>query len=110
MGTRRKNGEGAVYFDHKAGTPCRDSRYHRNCLGRWSASLSMGYDGSGKRIRKRIVAPTKTALLEKIGEAKKDIDNGIEVSSSYTVGQCLDDFLTAGLEGLAPKTAELQKY
>jgi len=34
-----RTAQGPVYFDHKTGTKCRDSRYHRNCEGRWSASL-----------------------------------------------------------------------
>jgi hypothetical protein len=107
MGTHRENGAGSVYFDHKAGTRCRDSRYHRNCTGRWSASLSVGLDGGGKRIRKRVTASTKTGLLEKLKELQKASETGLDVSGSYTVGQCLDDFLAAGLDGLAPSTVEL---
>lgn len=56
----------------------------------------------------RLVAKTKTELLAKMAEAQKAIDTGLEVSSAYTVGQCLDDFLAAGLEGLAPNTIDLQ--
>ena len=110
MGTRRENGAGSVYFDHKTGTKCRDSRYHRNCTGRWSASLSLGRDGSGKRKRTRLTDRTRTGLLEKIKDAQRTEATGIEVSSSYTVAQCLDDFLAAGLEGAAPKTAELAGF
>jgi integrase len=67
----------------------------------------MGHDGGGNRIRKRLVAPTRTALLEKIRDAQEAAASGIQVSSAYTVGQCLDDFLAAGLEGLAPNTVSL---
>jgi integrase len=105
---RRDNGAGSVYFEHRTGTTCHDSRYHRHCEGRWSASISLGRDGSGKRKRMRLVAKTKTELLAKMAEAQKAIDTGLEVSSAYTVGQCLDDFLAAGLEGLAPNTIDLQ--
>src|SRR5579859_1731099 len=107
MGTRRDNRAGSVYFDHRTGTDCHDSRYHKTCTGRWSASISLGHDGSGKRIRGRLSAPTKTALLAKLEEAKRAAESGLEVSTGYTVGQCLDDFL-ASLEGLAPRTAEIQ--
>jgi len=110
MAARRDNGAGSVYFDHRSGTECRDARYHKSCTGRWSASISMGTDGSGKRVRARLTAPTRTELLSKIAEAKKALDSGLAVSSSYTVGQCLDDFLSAGLEGLAPGTVALHKY
>src|SRR5262245_54261899 len=102
MATRRENGTGSVYFDHKQGTDCQDTRYHKHCEGRWSASLSNGRDGGGKRKRARLTARTRTELLAKIRAAQKNLSSGIEVSSSYTVAGCLDDFLTAGLEGLAP--------
>jgi len=109
MGIRRDNGAGSVYFDHKAGTECHDSRYHKGCTGRWSASLSMGRDGAGKRVRARLTAPTKRELLAKLDEAKRATESGLEVSTSYTVAQCLDDFMATGLEGLAPKTIELHR-
>jgi len=110
MGTRRENGAGSVYFDHKTGTKCHDSRYHKTCQGRWSASLSLGHDGSGKRKRTRLTARTRTDLLAKIRAAQEAAENGIEVSTTYTVAQCLDDFLGAGLEGLAPNTASLYAH
>src|SRR5262249_20231883 len=110
MATRRENGAGSVYFDHKTGTACRDARYHRNCQGRWSASLSLGRDGSGKRKLTRLTARTRTELLAKVRAAQQAAETGLEVSTTYTVGQCLDDFLAAGLEGLAPKTAALHGY
>ena len=108
MSGRRGNGAGSVYFDHKTGIACRDSRYHRNCTGRWSASLSLGRDGSGKRKRTRLTAKTRTELLAKVEQAKRAAETGIEVSTSYTASQCLDDFL-ASLEGLAPNTVTLQR-
>lgn len=110
MGTRRENGTGSVYFDHKTGTACRDGRYHKRCEGRWSASLTGKRDGSGKVHRVRLTARTKTELLVKIGEAQKELSNGLQATGSYTVAQCLDDFLAAGLEGRAPKTIELYEY
>jgi integrase len=107
---RRENGAGSVYFDHKSGTGCHDSRYHRNCTGRWSASLSAGHDGSGKRRRIRLTDRTRTGLLEKIREAQRAAESGLDTSTTYTVAQCLDDFLTAGLEGLAPSTVSLYDH
>jgi len=107
---RRDNGEGSVYFEHRSGTECRDERYHKSCQGRWSGSLSLGSDGGGRRVRKRITARTKTELLAKLRQAKADHENGLEVSTTYTVGQCLDDFLAAGLEGLAPNTVAAQEF
>jgi len=106
---RRDNGAGSVYFDHKAGTTCRDSRYHKSCTGRWSASISLGRDGSGKRKRIRLVASTKTELLAKMAEAQEALKTGLDTSTAYTIGQAMDDFLAAGLEGLSPNTIDLQQ-
>ena len=107
---RRDNGAGSVYFDHKSGTTCRDEHYHKGCTGRWSASISMGRDGNGKRSRARLVAPTKTELLRKVSEAQAAIETGLEVSGHYTVSDALDTFLAVGLEGLAPRTVQLQEF
>jgi integrase len=110
MATRRENGTGSVYFDHKPGTECRDAQYHNRCKGRWSASLSMGTDGGGKRKRTRLTARTRTDLLAKIRAAQEAAKNGVQLSATYTVSQCLDDFLAAGLEGLAPNTVSLYAH
>jgi hypothetical protein len=104
----RDNGAGSVYFDRRKGTACRDGRYHKGCTGRWSASISLGRDGSGKRKRVRLVAKTKTELLAKMAEAQEALKTGLEVSTTCTVGQALDAFPAAGLEGLAPNTIDLQ--
>src|SRR5215467_8058899 len=109
MGARRDNGAGGAWFEHRTGTTCHDSRYHRHCTGRWSASISLGRDGSGKRKRARLVAATKTELLAKLTAAQEARKTGLEVSTVYTVGQSLDDFLAAGLEGLSPNTVALQE-
>lgn len=51
----------------------------------------------------------KTELLAKIAETRKALDSGLEVSASYTVRQCLDDFLDS-LEGSARKTVEPESF
>lgn len=99
-----------MYFDHKRGSTCRDEHYHKGCTGRWSASISMGRDGNGKRSRARLVAPTKTELLRKVSEAQAAIETGLEVSGHYTVSDALGAFLAVGLEGLAPRTVQLQEF
>lgn len=106
MAERRENGAGSVYFDHKQGpASCRDKRYHRNCTGRWSGSLSLG---NGKRTR--VTGKTKSETLAKLDQARRDNEIGMKVNLGYTVSQCLDDFLETGMEGLAPRTIELAKY
>ena len=63
MSTRKDNGAASVYFDHRSGMACQGARYYKGCIGRWLASISMGPDGSGKRVRARLAARTKTELL-----------------------------------------------
>ena len=82
LGARRDNGAGGAWFEHRKGTTCHDSRYHRHCTGRWSASISLGRDGGGKRKRMRLVAPTKTELLAKLAEAQDALKTGLEASTS----------------------------
>jgi hypothetical protein len=48
VGTKRRGrGEDSIIFDHE-GTPCRDSRYHRHCSGRWRGIISKGYWPDGR--------------------------------------------------------------
>jgi integrase len=70
----------------------------------------MGTDGSGKRVRARLTAQTRTELLAKLDDAKRAAESGLKVTGSYTVSQCLDAFLEAGLEGLAPSTVALHTH
>jgi integrase len=99
-----------VWFEHRKDTGCRDDRYHKSCEGRWSATISRGRKGDGKRDRKRLTARTRTELLAKLRDAQQALETGLKVSRSYTVETCLDDFVKTGLEGLAPNTVKLQKY
>jgi hypothetical protein len=76
LAERRGRGEDAVYYDHM-GTPCRDSRCHRSCSGRWRAEVSLGKDGAGKRIRRKISAKTKTEAYAKLNELRDELALGV---------------------------------
>jgi hypothetical protein len=75
MVKRRRRGEDSISFDHRG--PCTDPERHRSCPGRWRAEISRGYDAHGKRIKKKVTAPTKTALLDRLKELREDLDSGI---------------------------------
>src|SRR6266852_4767067 len=49
---------------HRKGFECTDTKFHRHCQGRWRGSVSLGYDAHGKRIRRRVTGPAKTAVME----------------------------------------------
>lgn len=102
MAERGRRGESAVYYDH-GGTPCRDSRYHRSCSGRWRGEVSLGKDGGGKRIRRRVSAKTKTELYEKLDELRQELSQGVRTSATYTVETAITEWL-ATLANRDPKT------
>jgi integrase len=106
MAARRKRGEDSISFDHRG--PCKDEKLHRNCPGRWRAEVSRGYDANGKRIKSKVTATSKTALLDKLKELHKDLDSGVQ-DRSATVKQALDTWLAEGLDGRSPKTIRRNK-
>lgn len=104
---RRGSGEDAIYFDHAA--ECKDARYHKPCRGRWRGAVSLGYDGSGKRIRRKVSGQTKQAVLDALKDVHKEIDAGVKASGTYTVADCMRDWV-ASLEGnVSSKTVKNAK-
>jgi integrase len=89
---RRGRGEGAIYYRE------RDQQ--------WVGSVSLGYDGQGKRKRKVVYGATKKEVQEKVGQLQHDAVNGrLADASRMTVA----DYLTRWLENAAkprvqPKT------
>jgi integrase len=56
-------------------------------------TLSLGYDPSGKRIRRTVTAKTKTKVKDKLDELKDEIKAGIRTPATYTVEQCVRDWI-----------------
>lgn len=102
MAERGRRGDHAVYYDH-GGAPCRDSRYLRTCSGRWRAEVSLGKDGTGKRIRRRVSGKTKTELYAKLDEVRQELSQGVHTSATYTVEAGITEWL-ATLADRDPKT------
>jgi len=62
--------------------------------GLWVASISLGYDASGKRIRKTVYGTTKTEAKEKMLAMQQDALNGIPVKpEKLTLDQHFEDWL-----------------
>jgi integrase len=102
VANRGRRGDDAVYYDH-LGTACSDPRYHRKCRGRWRAEISLGKDGTGKRMRRRVSAKTKTDVYEKLTDLRQELSIGVRSSASYTVDSAVSDWL-ASLADRDPKT------
>lgn len=101
MAARRARGEDSISFDHRG--RCIDPERHRTCPGRWRAEVSRGYDASGKRVKSKVTATSKTALMEKLKALHEDLDSGVE-DRSATLQQVIDTWLKEGLDGRSDKT------
>jgi integrase len=74
----------------------------------WVAAVSLGYKG-GKRVRRKVFGRTKTEVKLKLRELRRDMENGVRPSATYTVGAALDDWLANGLSGRSARTKELYR-
>src|SRR6516225_810220 len=105
MATRRRRGEDGISFEHRG--PCRDPHRHRNCPGLWRGEITLGYTGDGKRIRRKVSAQTKAAVIDKLRDLHTQLDKGVTPKAGYvhyTVRQAAQDWLAHGLDGRAAKT------
>jgi hypothetical protein len=105
MTTRRRRGEDGISFEHRG--PCRDPQRHRHCPGLWRGEVSVGYTEGGKRNRRKVSGTTKAAVVDKLRELHKELDQGIVPKTgyaNYTVRQAAEDWLANGLDGRAAKT------
>ena len=104
---RRGHGEDSIYFDHTG--DCKDSRYHRDCPGRWRGVVSLGKATDGTRIRRKVSGRTKQEVKDKLAELHDELDVGVRTSAAYTVQRCADDWLANGLDGRSAKTVNAAK-
>jgi hypothetical protein len=88
---------------------CTDTEFHRHCVGRWRASVSLGFDAHGKRIRRRVTGPTKTAVLEAMAELREELGRAPRSSRTYTVAEAVAAWLEDGLPGRSARTKTIYK-
>lgn len=90
---RRGRGEGGVHF--------REDRQL------WEGSISFGYDGQGKRNRKRVFADSKQGVLDEIARLRAEARAGtLPDTGKLTTGQLLDRWLASSKPQTAPRTYE----
>jgi len=56
-------------------------------------TVSLGHDGTGKRLRRTVRGKTKTEVRDKLRELHEEISAGIRTPATYTVEQCVRDWL-----------------
>jgi integrase len=104
MGAKRRGrGEDAIYFDHE-GASCQDARSHQRCQGRWRGVVSLGYGLDGKRVRRKVSGPTKSAVSDGLKRLHAELDRGLRTSGTYTVRDAVQDWLRDGLPGRSERT------
>jgi hypothetical protein len=103
--TRRARGDGAVTFEHRTGSACKDGRFHRTCSGRWRGVVSLGNASTGKREVRKVSGRTKTEALAALEALQDELGQGTRTPSTYTVEQAVDDWLKdLAASGRAAKT------
>lgn len=88
--TRRGHGDGGLHWD--------------SSRGRWIATITVGYDGRGKRQVRRRSAKTKSEASKRLRELVRERDAGLAVSGRATVKDALSDFLEFGVVKTDDKT------
>jgi integrase len=56
-------------------------------------TISLGNDATGKRLRRTVRGSTKTQAKDRLKELHDDIKAGIRTPATYTVRQCVQDWL-----------------
>jgi hypothetical protein len=58
-------------------------------------TVSLGHDSAGKRRRRTVRGKTKTEVRDKLTQLHDEINAGIQTPATYTVEQCVRDWLDA---------------
>jgi hypothetical protein len=73
---------GSIYYQHKKGTQCRDTR-HRSCAETWHGEIRDG------RYRRRVNGPAKREVQDRPDDIERELGLGVEASATYTVEQAV---------------------
>lgn len=74
-----------------------DGGVSKRADGYWEATLDLGYDGNGKRVRRRFTGKSRSDVMAKLRTAQQDHDAGTLVltSDKLTVADYMTNWLTA---------------
>jgi integrase len=56
-------------------------------------TVSLGYDGQGRRRRRTVRGKTKTEVKDNLKKLHEEINAGIRTSATYTIRECVSDWL-----------------
>jgi len=66
--------------------------------------VSLGFDATGKRIRRRVTAATKTECLEAMDALREELGRAPKSPRACTVNEAVTAWLADGLPGRAERT------
>ena len=89
---RGRRGEGTIFWHEE-----------KKC---YRGDISLGYTPSGKRRRKTVYGPTVADVQDKFKKLRAELENGVDSSAKYTVGEAVRDWLGRGLIGRDAGTIE----
>jgi len=93
--TKRAHGEGGLHWD--------DRRQ------RWIATVTVGYDGRGKRVVRKASGRTKTEAKSRLHSLVRERDVGVS-ESRLTVREAVEDWLRFGLSQQGPTTVTKYRH
>ena len=97
--TRRAKGEGSVFWNSEK--------------GRWQGLIDLGYGSDGHRDRKKVTGKTKTEVVKRLAELRRQVDGGVDVQTAdQTLGAFVDEW-AATLEAtrtLRPTTIDSYRW
>jgi integrase len=92
---RRGHGEDSFYYDTKNKV--------------WTAAASLGYGPDGKRKRIKVYGRTKTEARDALKAKRAELEQGLRTSATYTLTQCVDEWLNHDLDNVAERTRKLYR-
>ncbi len=91
MAVKRGNEEGSIYQRQD---------------GLWAASVSLGFDGSGRRLRRTLYGKTRKEVAGKLVELQKARAEGLPIARrDIAIEGLLTEYLATCKPNLRPKTA-----
>lgn len=87
-----------------------DSVYFDPSRNRWVGAVSLGFAPDGTRRRRKVYGTTKTAVYDKLRDLHRDLNKGVAPKASYTVNDCLDDWLAHGRNRVSASTRDTERY
>jgi len=91
----RGHGEDSIYFDATK--------------NRYVGAISLGFDGTGARERRKVRGKTKQEVRDKLKVLHAELDAGLRAPAGYTVQAALEDWFAGGLSGRSARTVKLYR-